>query len=109
VTLEVERLGPGSERPFEDASLERMHGGRCDPIGNDSELGFSVDLRDSIDQLEVLRCVHDAPMTMMRDGTPARARSNRRAQAIDMPRRGTVRQSSREFISVQVGRHLRRV
>jgi len=81
MTLEVERLGPGSERPFEDAALERMHGGRRDAIGDNSELGRAVDLRDGIDQLEVLRCVHDAPMTMMRDGTAVGAPSNRRAEA----------------------------
>jgi len=64
VALEVERLGPGSERPFQNATLERMHGGRRDAIGNDSESGLPVDLRDGINQLEVLRCVHDAPVTM---------------------------------------------
>ena len=85
MTLEVERLGPGSKRPFEDATLERMHGGRRDAIGNRSELGLAVDLRDGIDELEVLRYVHDAPMTMMRHRTAARARSNRRAEPKTWP------------------------
>ena len=81
MTLEVERLGPGSQRSFQNAPLERMHGGRRDAIRNDSELGLAIDLRDGIDQVEVLRCVHDAPMAMMRERTASRARSNQRAEA----------------------------
>jgi len=94
VTLEVERLSSGSERSFKNATLERMHGGRCDTIGNDSEFGLAVDLRDRIDQLEVLRCIHDAPVTMMRVRRAARAPSNRRAE------------EKRWLMEVRLGSHL---
>jgi hypothetical protein len=105
VALEVERLGPGSERTFQNATLERMHGGRRDAIGNDSESGLPVDLRDGINQLEVLRCVHGAPVTMNEAEQPLAP------AAIGAPERrpGPVRQSVRDFVSVEVGPHLRGV
>jgi hypothetical protein len=109
VTPQVERLGPGSKRAFDDTSLERMHGGRRDPVGNDSQLGLAVDLRYGIDQLEVLRCIHDAPMTGDEERTAVRARSNRRAVAWTCLTRGTVRQSYGDFIVAQIDAMLKGV